>query len=484
MEPALLARLLGLPQGMEALRERMGRVGHPGLLPALSAYLKRLGAPEEARRFLERLPQGAVVTGQQAGLLGGPALTFYKAHSALSLAGEVGGAAVFWVASQDHDVEEVRHLHLLWEEEVRTLSLPLPPLPAGRLSLEPHRERLREFLGPWAREARVAYALEGRTLAEFFARLLLAFLGERGLLPFDPMAEELAPLFQEALERELSDPLASAEAINQEAERIRSLGGKPPLGRKPGATNHFLETDARRLLHYEGGVFHDGVRTYTRKELLELLRTDPTRLTPAAGLRPIFQDLVLPTAGFVVGPNEFRYVAELTRVYGLYGLPVPALFLRLQGVVLEPPVVRILGRYALDPWAFLARGEEAFLDAVRKTLEEFRQLEEDLARLLAQAEALAERAKALEPTLERPFRRYRARLQGEGERLWRKLLRARLHRDGVLLHHLERLKRHLLPLGLPQERVFPFAMYALRHPEALRRLEEAPGYGRAVLTLG
>lgn len=484
METLLLAQLLGLPQGEAALRERLGRVGHPELSTALSAYLKRLEAPKGALAALERLARGAVVTGQQAGLLGGAALTFYKAHTALSLAEGVGAAGVFWVASQDHDVEEVRHLHLLLEEEIRTLSLPLPPLPAGRIPLAPYRQALVEFLGPWSRDARVAYALEGGTLAEFFARFLLAFWGERGLLPFDPMAPELASLFQEALEQELADPLASAQAINQEAERIRALGGKPPLRRKPGATNLFLETDARRLLFYREGVFTDGVRRYTRKELLEILRADPTRLTPAAGLRPVFQDRVLPTAGFVVGPNEFRYVAELSQVYRLYGLPMPALFLRLQGVVLEPPIARILEKYRLAPWAFLERGEAAFLDAVRPLLQGYGDVEGGLSRLLAEVQALAEKAQRLDPTLERPFRRFRARLEGEGERLLRKLLRSRLGQDALLLHHLERLKRHLLPLGQPQERVYPFAMYVLRHPEALERLAEAPPLGRVALVLG
>ncbi|WP_117238527.1 bacillithiol biosynthesis cysteine-adding enzyme BshC [Thermus sediminis] len=483
MEPTALARLLDLPQGEEALRARLGREGHPRLFQALSAYLKRLSAPPEVLVALERLRKGAVVAGQQAGLLGGPALTFYKAHTALGLAERVGAAGVFWVASQDHDVEEVRHLHLLLEEEIRTLSLPLPPLPSGRIPLAPYREALAGFLGPWAGEARVAYALEGATLSEFFARLLLAFLGERGLIPFDPMAEELSPLFQEALERELSDPLASAEAINREAARIRALGGKPPLGRKPGATNLFLETDARRLLFYWEGGFSDGVRRYSKRELLQILKADPARLTPAAGLRPVFQDLVLPTAGLVVGPNEFRYVAELPGVYALYGLPVPALFLRMQGVVLEPPTRRILERYRLDPWAFVDRGEEAFLGAARGVMEGFQEVEGEVARILEEVQALAERAAALEPTLERPFRRFRARLSGEGERLLRKVLRARLSKDAALLHHLERLRRHLQPFGLPQERVYPFAMYVLRHRDALERLREAPLEGRAVLVL-
>lgn len=206
--------------------------------------------------------------------------------------------------------------------------------------------------------------------------------------------------------------MGSAEAINREAERIRALGGKPPLRRKPGATNLFLETDQRRLLFYEGGAFTDGVRRYTAKELWEIARADPSRLTPAAGLRPVFQDLVLPTAGFVVGPNELRYVAELSGVYARYGLAMPALFLRAFGVVVEPPVRRILEKYRLDPWAFVDEGEAAFLRAAEAWLAPFRAFRDRVEGLLQEASRLVEEAEALEPNLVRPLRRFRARVGG------------------------------------------------------------------------
>lgn len=455
------------------------------LVQALGAYLRRLGAPEEALERLQALarPEGrAILTGQQPGLLGGPALTFYKAHTALALSqGQARPVApVFWVASQDHDVEEVRHLHLLYpgeEERLFTLSLPLPPRPLGRIPLEPYREALREALAPFPRDERLEHALEAPTLSEFFARLLLAYLGPRGLLVFDPMAEELAPLLVEGLLEELEDPLASAEAINREALRIRALGGRPVLTRKPGATNLFLETDERRLLFYEGGVFTDGHRRYTRKELKELLLSDPTRITPAAGLRPVLQDRLFPTAALVAGPNELLYLAELSGVYALHRVPLPAFVRRLSALVVEPPVGRILRKYRLDPWAFLER-EEAFLEALVPHLEEVMRFEERIRRLAEEAKALAEEAALLRPGLARPLARFRARVLGEGERLLRKVLRQRLLEDEVLARHLHRLRLHLRPLGAPQERVYPFVMYVLKHPVALERLAALPALGR------
>ncbi len=70
-------------------------------------------------RNLSSLREGAVavVTGQQAGLFGGPAYTIYKALSALRIVRElhqrgVEAVPIFWIASTDHDLDEVGALRL------------------------------------------------------------------------------------------------------------------------------------------------------------------------------------------------------------------------------------------------------------------------------------------------------------------------------------------------------------------------------------
>src|SRR5271166_710568 len=74
-----------------------------------------LGAGEATRANLDRLANGAVavVSGQQVGLFGGPAYAIYKAVSAIQIAQELTRAGmdavpVFWMATEDHDLEEVR----------------------------------------------------------------------------------------------------------------------------------------------------------------------------------------------------------------------------------------------------------------------------------------------------------------------------------------------------------------------------------------
>ncbi|MDO4263913.1 MAG: bacillithiol biosynthesis BshC, partial [Deinococcus sp.] len=111
-----------------ALREYHAHLGL--LTPATAAALDRLAHP--AARV--------VVAGQQAGLLTGPAYAVHTAADAALLARELSDedapvVGVFWIASQDHDAEEVAWVSLLdLEEQLRREVVDLPAGgPVGRV---------------------------------------------------------------------------------------------------------------------------------------------------------------------------------------------------------------------------------------------------------------------------------------------------------------------------------------------------------------
>ncbi|MBV8856043.1 MAG: bacillithiol biosynthesis BshC, partial [Acidobacteria bacterium] len=88
---------------------------------ALAESNRRWGASGQTFANIERLRSNdsvAVVTGQQTGLFTGPLYTLYKALSAVKLAAcltarGTDAVPVFWMASEDHDWEEVREAQLL-----------------------------------------------------------------------------------------------------------------------------------------------------------------------------------------------------------------------------------------------------------------------------------------------------------------------------------------------------------------------------------
>src|SRR5258708_38239894 len=78
-----------------------------------------LGAGVEALSNFDRLGKGAgaVVSGQQVGLFSGPAYSIYKTLTAIQIAEELTRGGVppgpgFWMATEDHGLDEGRHATL------------------------------------------------------------------------------------------------------------------------------------------------------------------------------------------------------------------------------------------------------------------------------------------------------------------------------------------------------------------------------------
>ena len=103
----------------------------------VQAQLRRRGAPPEAMAAAAQLRDPktvAVVTGQQAGLFGGPLFTLLKALTAIKLAERVRtehrvpAVAVFWIDSEDHDWDEVKRVGVLdGDLNLQQVSLGDPP---------------------------------------------------------------------------------------------------------------------------------------------------------------------------------------------------------------------------------------------------------------------------------------------------------------------------------------------------------------------
>ena len=183
------------------------------------------GATDQTRRNIERLRRGAVavVTGQQVGLFTGPMFAFYKALTAIRLADLLSERGlecvpVFWLATEDHDLEEVNHAFLL-EAGYRSHRIadgPAPHVhgaPVGEVKLGPnvsrHSQQAAALLPPTEWTAELAAMLHdtyrpGETYGQSFARLMNRLLGRFGVVMLDPMHLQLrrlaAGLFRRALE--------------------------------------------------------------------------------------------------------------------------------------------------------------------------------------------------------------------------------------------------------------------------------------------
>lgn len=448
------------------------------LVAALRAEAERLQAPASVFTQLDRLAHPAsraVVTGQQAGLLLGPNYSLIKTLSAIALAARLDTedapvVPVFWLASQDHDVAEVDHTWLLdMDEQLHRVGVELPAdVPISAIAwddawLEQVTEVIEAAEFPSASRSEVLKLLQraaagSQWFGDFFVQQLYALLGEHSPVVLDPGRPQIAALFSPVLQNEIMQPDASVRAITEAGADLRELGFTPQLGRGADATDLFMTEEheglpRRQLLRWDGQLFHTAQRSYAREELLEILAAEPGRITPAAGLRPVTQDAVLPTAAFVVGPGELRYLAQLGGVYALHGLKQPLIWPRTQATLIEPPVKRILERYGLTARDYQLQRSEArervllersnHADRFARALQV---LEDETAELLVAVEGI-------DPTLLEAVRKQREYFRAGFGKLQTRAAAALETRDDITSSQFNRLEAQLFPGGTAQERL-------------------------------
>ena len=344
----------------------------PAVLARWAAWLDRLDPPAPVRRIFDRQRAGAfaIVSGQQAGVLGGPLLALLKASRAVSLAGEVEAASgkpvvpIFWIAGDDHDLDEIHHTFVLNKNgEVQKLRLELGgacgaastvvvPVDGARFVRE-----LFDVAGiaPDALSPEPFLPRAGDSLSLWFARVLLQLLGPHGLVPFSPelLGEAANPLFERALRDDAGAALE--KALRASADALAKRGVEAPLPVESDPPLFVLEPGARTHVRRRDGKLFVGSAAATRAELLALDPNGPRRLSANVALRPILQAACLPALAYVAGPTEANYYEQLAPLHAWFELPFPAIVARPAAVVLPKGALRALRKLGVAPAELLVK---------------------------------------------------------------------------------------------------------------------------------
>ena len=490
------------------------------LADALLEQAGRFGAGAAALHNIELLrgDAAAVVTGQQVALFGGPLLTLLKAATAIRKAQDATRETgrphvpVFWLATEDHDLAEVDQVSLLSKTDVQTLKLGLTeskPLPVGGLradgagTLDERLEQASELLGwgPVAELLRECYA-PGATLAEGFGRLLTRVFAEQGLVVMDASSRAFHALGASALREAIEQADALEQALLARSAELEAAGYHAQVLVTAGHSLLFLldaESGARLPLRRvegtgsePGAQWKAGARTFSTEQLLEILDTEPERLSPNALLRPVFQDSILPTAAYVGGPAEIAYFAQSAVVYEqILGRVTPVLP-RLSATLLEPAIEKLMDQHEVDlPQIFAARTVDALaqrLGARAMPNEGKRKLAAAGNAMDAELSALTGYMTAMSPDLGRSAEVSASKMRYQMNRLRRMAATFEVQKQESLRKHATALMLNVFPEAHPQERLLAGVWFLARYGEGLPQLlvdnagQQCPGH--RVLSLG
>jgi bacillithiol synthase len=452
----------------------------------------------EAARLLADRRTVAVVTGQQAGLFGGPLFTLLKAMTAIKLAEQVSrdhhlaAVAVFWIDAEDHDWEEVRSCTVFDETLApRTVSLPArpgaEPAPVANVRLDDsivaaladleHLLPATEFRAALIDGLRRAYA-PGTGMADAFGRWMESVLGDRGLIVYDSSDPASKPLVSQVFARELSMPGQTVKLAALAGSDLTARGYHAQVHAQDDSLALFhlnQDNGGRRAIRQQDGHFLIGDQQYAVSALVEQATERPVGFSPNVLLRPIVQDTIFPTICYVAGPNELAYLGQLRGVYEHFGVPMPLFYPRATATLLDAAALRFLTKYKLPVEALQAQ-DEAALNELLKT--QIPQVVEDSFTQAAQVietqmAGLIQTIPALDPTLEGAARSTLERMQRDLQTLHGKMIQAAKRRDETLRRQFIHARALAFPGGHAQERTIAFVSFLNQYgPALVERLDE------------
>lgn len=438
------------------------------------------GAGEKALANIERLRNGAgaIVTGQQVALFGGPLFTLFKAATVIQRAQAADCVPIFWLAAEDHDLAEADHVTLPARHALHTLRLYPEPAhagqPVGGIALGPKvaalLDRAAELIGGTPEfDLLTASYTPDATFASAFARLLTAVFADYGLIVIDASSRGFhalgTPVLRAAIER-----AEEFEAALHERDRLLAERGyHSQVLVAPGSILLFLldeATGARVPLRRKGNVWVAGKATYSAADLLGILSAAPERLSPNALLRPVFQDCLLPTAAYIGGPAEIAYFAQSQVLYErILGRTTPV-FPRLSATLIEPAIAKVMAQHELSLEDILTSHADELahrLGARAIPIEGKQRLAATGNALDGELDALLAWTESLDPGLGRSAGVAASKMQYQMNRLRRLAAHYQLEKEGSIRRHVDTLSFNLFPERHPQERSIGGIAYLSRY---------------------
>jgi bacillithiol biosynthesis cysteine-adding enzyme BshC len=477
----------------DAIRRARGHRRHSAAIATiLEAQQERRMAPPEARASAALLSDPgtvAVVTGQQAGVFGGPLFTLLKAVTAIQLARrashEHGVAAVpiFWIDAEDHDWAEIRGATVLDQEfQPRTIALAdldgAGERPIASLTLDDRVEasvqELLDALAPtdftaWIAEVARATYREGTGMADAFARWIERILGPHGLIVYDSTDKAAKPLAAPVFARELDEPGRTASLAADAADAFAARGHAPQVVPQRDGVSLFYVNGTRQPIRRERDHYVVGDRPVALDTLANEARTDPSRFSPNVLLRPIVQDTLFPTICYVAGPSELAYLGQLRGVYERFGVPMPLIHPRASATLLDGAAARFLAKHAVPLEQLQARDEVALnrLLEAQLPVELNESLRDADAALHTALQRVIDAMPSLDPTLAGAAKTTLGRIEHDLRTLQNKVIQAAKRRDDTLRRQFTRTQAQIFPLGKPQERVLTMVFFLNRYGPGL-----------------
>lgn len=407
-----------------------------------------------------------ITTGHQLNIFTGPLYFIYKivtviraCESLKAKYPEYNFVPVYWMASEDHDFDEINHFRFngkkfSWNTDQTGA--------VGRFKTKELKTIFEEIISmpDFFQEA----YLKRKNLAEAGRHYVNALFGEKGLVVIDADDHDLKTLLKPVIQDDIfqGSPKRLVEGTSQSLEE---LGYKTQVF--PREINFFyLKDSIRSRIVFSEGMYEvlDTDIRFSEAAIRSEIEEFPERFSPNVVLRPLYQELLLPNLAYVGGPSELVYWLQLKDVFHHFNTTFPLLMPRNFAGVITPNILLKVEKEALSFEELFAKENDLIKEKVSKNSRHELALTSEMERLNEVFDQVMNQAVNIDPTLEKLVAAERKKTENCIHKIEKKLLKAEKRNHETLVNRIYAIKEALFPGGSPQERKDNFLNFYIPDP--------------------
>lgn len=344
------------------------------LIQVLNEQYRGFAIPDALQKNLTLLRKEDTVTvcaAHQPILLGGPAFLLYKVMHTIKLAQYINETfehtcvPVFWIGSEDHDIDELTQVRI--RNEWFRLSVGAKKV-GGVIpvqGIEAYSALFREISNTLPEGQQLIQLWnsivenQSDNLSMHFRKLLHEVFGKYGLIILDGNHPVLKKSFTNVLWEDISTN-STEENVQINNETLKSQGYSIQAHAKPCNVFYIDQAQNRsyiQRINSESFTALNGEFQWNKNALNEELSLHPERFSPNVILRPLFQESVLPNIAFIGGGAEISYWIQLTALFEKHQIPYPLLVRRFSAAVCSPAILRKIDKLNLNIESLLSEGK-------------------------------------------------------------------------------------------------------------------------------
>lgn len=301
-----------------------------------------------------------ITAGQQIHAYLGPMFVAFKLLSAAAVAEACNAkdqsnnyVPVFWMATEDHDFEEVSTVKLFgetftWQKSINLLSA-VGKLPTDGLELMGDQMIAKFQNDPDTAEVITTMQKiygECTNFADATRKILHYYFQSTGIVILDANDALLKKIFTPIIEQEIENP--KPELIDKYTKQLEDNGFKKQISARESNLFLFINENRERL-QINGDNYKTAIseQLFTKAELHQLLKTNPEAFSPNVALRPLYQEYILPNVAYISGGSEMVYWFQIKGLFEYYQINYPNVWLRKSGIILSNKIAESITKAGL-----------------------------------------------------------------------------------------------------------------------------------------